>query len=199
DYFNLRANKSPSVFDIAHRLSGAALYELPIFRSSGSHLARTLLGGWQLGTIVTEQTGFAAALIGTVDTTATGVVSRPNVVAGQSPMLSRDQRTRERWFNTKAFTLPVNGSFGTAPREAVHLPGLNQVDASIFKNFRFTETRQLQFRTEFFNFFNHVNLGAPGLDVRQPDNFGRITSTVQGAAGMPGDARVIQFGIKLLF
>src|SRR5262249_10296710 len=46
DYFNLRADKSPSVFDIAHRLSGAAIYELPIFRKSGSHLARTLLGGW---------------------------------------------------------------------------------------------------------------------------------------------------------
>ena len=114
-------------------------------------------------------------------------------------MLPRDQRTRDRWFNTKAFTLPVNGSFGNAPREPIHLPGLNQVDSSIFKNFRFNETRMLQFRTEFFNSFNHVNLGAPGLDVRQPDTFGRITSTVQGAAGMPGDARVIQFGLKLLF
>jgi hypothetical protein len=199
DYFNLRGDKSVSVFDVAHRLSGAAIYELPVFRNSGSRAMRALLGGWQIGTIVTEQTGFAASLAGVVDTTSTGVVSRPNAVLGQNPMLSRDQRTRARWFNTAAFTLPVNGSFGNAPREALHLPGLNQVDSSIFKNFRFTETRMVQFRTEFFNFFNHVNLGAPGLDVRQPDTFGRITSTVQGAAGMPGDARVIQFALKLLF
>ena len=57
----------------------------------------------------------------------------------------------------------------------------------------------MQFRAEFFNFFNHVNLGAPGLNRLDPANFGRVTSTVQGAAGMPGDARVVQFGLKYVF
>ena len=57
----------------------------------------------------------------------------------------------------------------------------------------------IQFRAEFFNLFNHVNLGAPGLNIRDPDNFGRVTSTNQGAAGMPGDARVVQFGLKFAF
>src|SRR2546426_4041916 len=45
------------------------------------------------------------------------------------------------------------------------------------------------------NFFNHVNLGAPGLDIRNIDTFGRVTSTTQ-TEGMPGDARVLQFGLK---
>jgi hypothetical protein len=75
---------------------------------------------------------------------------------------------------------------------------LNQVDASATKNFRFLESHQLQFRAEFFNAFNHVNLGAPGLNIRDPDNFGRVTSTMQ-AAGMPGDARVVQFALKYNF
>ena len=66
-------------------------------------------------------------------------------------------------------------------RHPIHLPGLNQVDASATKNFRFLESHQLQFRAEFFNAFNHVNLGAPGLNIRDPDNFGRVTSTAQGA------------------
>jgi len=57
----------------------------------------------------------------------------------------------------------------------------------------------VQFRAEFFNFFNHVNLGSPGLNIRDVANFGRVTSTVQGAAGMPGDARVVQFGAKYSF
>lgn len=114
-------------------------------------------------------------------------------------MLDRGERTRARWFNTGAFALPQPGRFGTSARMQVYLPGLNQVDASANKYFRFGETRSVQFRAEFFNFFNHVNLGAPGLNIRDPDNFGRVTSTNQGAAGMPGDARVVQFGLKFAF
>lgn len=198
DYMDLRSSRSDSVFDIRHRLSVAVIYDVPLFRDASQKLVRTFLGGWQLGTIVTAQTGFAAALAGVVDTTGTGVVSRPDMIAGQDPMLDRDQRTQARWFNTAAFALPPAGRFGTAPRHPIHLPGLNQVDASATKNFRFLETQQLQFRAEFFNAFNHVNLGAPGLNIRDPDNFGRVTSTMQ-AAGMPGDARVVQFALKYSF
>jgi hypothetical protein len=179
-------------------LSIAAIYDVPLFRDASQPLVRTFLGGWQLGTIITAQTGFAAALAGVVDTTGTGIASRPDMLAGQDPMLDRGERTRARWFNTAAFALPQPGRFGTAPRHPIHLPGLNQVDASATKNFRFLESHQLQFRAEFFNAFNHVNLGAPGLNIRDPDNFGRVTSTMQ-AAGMPGDARVVQFALKYNF
>lgn len=198
DYMDLRGSRSDSIFDIRHRLSIAAIYDVPLFREASHPLVRTFLGGWQLGTIITAQTGFAAALAGVVDTTGTGVLSRPNVVPGQDPMLPRGERTRARWFNTAAFTLPQPGSFGTASRHPIHLPGLNQVDASATKNFRFAESHQLQFRAEFFNALNHVNLGAPGLNIRDPDNFGRVTSTSQGA-GMPGDSRVVQFALKYNF
>jgi hypothetical protein len=199
NYFDLRGSRSDSIFDIRHRLSMAAIYDVPLFRSHSNPFVRSLLGGWQLGTIITEQTGFAAALSGVVDTTGTGVVSRPNATGASPAMLDRGQRTRTRWFNTSAFALPVVGSFGSAARLPLHLPGMNQVDASANKVFRLFESHQIQFRAEFFNFFNHVNLGAPGLNIRDPDNFGRVTSTNQGAAGMPGDARVVQFGLKYSF
>jgi hypothetical protein len=198
DYMDLRSSRSDSAFDIRHRLSIAAIYDVPLFRDSSQPLVRTLLGGWQLGTIIIAQTGFAALLNGVVDTTGTGVVSRPDLKAGADPMLDRGERTRARWFNTDAFALPQPGRFGTAPRHPIHLPGLNQVDASATKNFRFLESHQLQFRGEFFNALNHVNLGAPGLNIRDPDNFGRVTSTQQGA-GMPGDSRVVQFALKYSF
>jgi hypothetical protein len=198
DYMDARGNRSDSVFDIRHRLSIAGIYDVPFFRSAKEAAVRTLLGGWQLGTIVTEQTGFAAALSGGFDSTGTGVVSRLDAVAGQTPMLDRGQRTRDRWFNTAAFTSPQPGRFGSAARLPIHLPGLNQVDFSASKAFRFRERNSVQFRAEFFNFFNHVNLGAPGLNRLDPANFGRVTSTTQ-AAGMPGDARVVQFGLKLAF
>ncbi|MDX1984429.1 MAG: TonB-dependent receptor [Bryobacteraceae bacterium] len=198
DYFDLAGSRSPSVFDIRHRLSIAAMYDVPFLKNHSNGVVRSLLGGWQLGTIITAQTGFAAALAGVVDTTGTGIVSRPNAT-GQQAMLDRGERTRERWFNTGAFTVPVNGSFGSAARHPLHLPGMNQVDASANKVFRIFESHQIQFRAEFFNFFNHVNLGAPGLNVRDTANFGRVTSTNQGAGGMPGDARVVQFGLKYSF
>src|SRR5213594_291696 len=132
DYMNLAASRSYSVFDIPQRLSVSAIYDLPLFESARG-VTRTVLGGWQLGTIVTEQTGFAAALASVVDTTGTGLGSRPNAVAGQKPMLDRGDRTRARWFNTAAFTFPTPGQFGTAPREPIHLPAFNQVDASATK------------------------------------------------------------------
>lgn len=198
DYFNLRSERSDSVFDIRHRLSTAILYDIPIFRSNPNRAVRTLLGGWQLGSIITQQTGFAAGLSSGLDTTGTGTISRVNVVPGQDPTLPRDQRTRERWFNTAAFALPVNGRFGDSPRHALHLPGLNQVDFSATKNFRFYESHQVQFRAEMFNLFNHVNLGAPGLNIRDPNNFGRVIATSQGA-GASNDARVVQFGLKYTF
>jgi len=140
---------------------------------------KTILGGWQVGTIITEQTGFASTLAGAGDTTGTGVNSRVSVVPGQSAVVAGP--TRDRWFNTAAFFQTLPGGFGTASRMPIHLPGLNQVDFSAVKNFRFGEVASLQFRAEFFNFFNHVNLGAPGLDVRAPNTFGRINSSVQGA------------------
>lgn len=113
-------------------------------------------------------------------------------------MLPKDQRTRDRWFNTSAFAAPVNGSFGNALRNPIHLPGTNQVDASATKNFALTERHRIQVRADFFNFFNHVNLGAPGLNIKDPANFGRVISTTQ-STGMPGDARVIQFALKYIF
>lgn len=199
DYFDLRGSRSPSSFDISHRFSLAAIYDVPLWRNSPNRFVRSVIGGWQLSTITTLQTGFAAALSNTVDTTGTGIASRPDVVAGQSWKLDRDMRTRARWFNTGAFALPQAGRFGTSTRNQVYLPGLSQVDASATKNFRLFESHQLQFRAEFFNALNHVNLGAPGTNIRDPDNFGRVTSTSQGAAGMPGDARVVQFGLKYSF
>lgn len=82
--FNLSGEKSPAAFDLRHRFSLAVVYDLPFFRNAHSPYVRSLLGGWQLSAISTQQTGFAAALSGVGDTTGTGVSSRPSVAAGQS-------------------------------------------------------------------------------------------------------------------
>ena len=82
NYFDQRSDRSPSVFDTRQRMSVALIYDVPLFAKASQAAVRTLLGGWQLGTIVTEQAGFPAALTTVGDTTGTGVSSRPSVVAG---------------------------------------------------------------------------------------------------------------------
>lgn len=198
NYFDVAADKSPAGFDQRHRLSAAAIYDLPFFAHAPKGIVRTLAGGWELSTIITEQTGVAAALSGVGDTTGTGVSSRPTVVPGQAASLPRGQRTTHRWFNTGAFMVTPLGQFGNAPRQAIYLPGLNNIDASLVKNFHFRESGNVQFRADFFNLFNHVNWGTPGLNVLSPQTFGIITSASE-AQGMPNDKRIIQFGLKVSF
>jgi hypothetical protein len=197
DIFNLPGEKGSSAFDVRHRFSSSVMYDLPGLRNSPAAL-RAVAGGWRAGTILTLQTGFAATVVGGGQTTGTGVSSRPNIAAGASAELSRGERSREHWFNTAAFSIPELGKFGNATRGNVHLPGVEQVDFIASKSFRFSERFNLQFRSEFFNFLNHVNLGAPGLNVRSPESFGLITTSNLGA-GASNAARTIQFGLKLLF
>ena len=194
--FNLSGEKSPAAFDLRHRFSLAVVYDLPFFRNAHSPYVRSLLGGWQLSAISTQQTGFAAALSGVGDTTGTGVSSRPSVAAGQSGTISNPSRTE--WFNTSAFVMPQQGQFGNAARTSIYLPGLENVDASASKSFRIKERVNLQFRGEVFNIANHVNLGAPGLSLLTPNTFGVINSSAQGS-DTSGDQRIIQLGLKLTF
>jgi hypothetical protein len=130
------------------------------------------------------------------DTTGTGISSRPDMIA--NPILSRSERSRDRWFNTAAFALPPAGRFGNASRHPIYLPGLNNVDFLASKGFRFAERHSLQFRAEFFNFFNRVHLGAPGRSPLVPSTFGRITSAGQGPGHESGQ-RVIQLALKYAF
>ncbi|MCS7023522.1 MAG: TonB-dependent receptor [Bryobacteraceae bacterium] len=194
--FDLRGEKAPAAFDLRHRFSLAVIYDLGLWRNSSSKALRTVLGGWQLGTIVTEQTGFASNLARVGDTTGTGISSRPDRIA--DPILPRSARSRDRWFNTSAFAMPTPGRFGNSSRHPIYLPGLNNVDFLTSKTFAIADRHQLQFRAEFFNFLNHVNLGAPGRNLQVPATFGRITSAVQGPGHESGQ-RVIQLALKYSF
>lgn len=196
DQFNQKGEKSFAAFDLRHRMSAAVIWDVPLFAKSSSSMLRTMLGGWQLGTIMTLQTGFAATVAGVGDTTGTGVSSRPDMSG--SPDLGRGERSRDRWFDTSVFSMTPMGRFGTAPRTQIHFPGLTNFDVSATKNFRFLERHNLQLRAEMFNFFNHVNLGAPGLSLTAPNTFGKITSSSQGP-GVDNGQRIVQLALKYSF
>jgi hypothetical protein len=189
DYNDLRGNRSLSAFDISHRFSAALIYDVPLF-SSARGWARTLLGGWQIGSIITEQTGFAAALSSVVDTTGTGIASRPNAVAGQAAMLARDQRTRSRWFNTAAFATANQFTIGSASRNPVRGPSYRDVDLAVMRRVGVGGERALELRFEVFNLLNTANFGAPAAQLG-PASFGTITTAL--------DPRVVQLAAKFWF
>jgi hypothetical protein len=96
-----------------------------------------------------------------------------------------------RYFNPAAFVPAAPGTFGNAPRNLLRGPGSINFDLSAMKNIPIHENIRMQFRAEFFNAFNNVNLSAPFATVNTPSRFGRIES-----ADSP---RIIQFALKLSF
>ena len=115
---------------------------------------------------------------------------------GISPIL--DHPDPALWFNPAAFTNRVGFTtgvgpyrFGNSARNNIVGPGLVQVDASLFKSFRFAEKTELDFRAEFFNLPNHPNFGQPAATVGVA-GFGRVSSTRT-------DQRQIQLGLRLTF
>src|SRR4029453_2939688 len=85
----------------------------------------------------------------------TGVGSWPDMIA--EPVLSRSERSVDRWFNTAAFVAPPPGRFGNSPRLSFHNPGLANVDLMIGKRLFVSDGMSAVFRPEFFNVFNHTN------------------------------------------
>ncbi|PWU07427.1 MAG: TonB-dependent receptor [Terriglobia bacterium] len=195
DVYYMRGDRSVSGFDLTHRFVQTVLYDIPFAR--GLHGApKYVLDGWQLSTIMTFQSGFPAAVTSNIDTTGTGINSRPDLVLGERGDLPGDKRTWAHWFNTAAFTQAPFGRFGTSPRtDAVRLPGIEIVDFSVAKAVRFHESKAFEFRTEFFNFLNHFNPDPATVELNSRSaTFGAIGGGVQGIT-----TRVIQLGAKLVF
>jgi hypothetical protein len=208
-----------------------------------------LLGGWQLGGIVNARTGVpidvlitrpdiayrdtrdgsiyaSPVLVGGVPVTVPVVntlgggnsrnVRRPDIVAGVDPYAHNGLQ----WLNPAAFSLPAAGSFGNSMRNGLTGPGLQQFDLTLSKRFRFTETKNLEFRSEFYNIFNRANFAnpanlrlaqgiptGPGSGIQPGQafssstagaNFGTLTSTVSNQIGI-GTNRQIQLALRFNF
>jgi hypothetical protein len=203
--YNYSAERSFSPFDTTHRFVGNALWSLPIGKGglilNNGGLASTLLGGWQVNGIVTLQTGTPFSIVAP-DQSATGAnhqsrancIGNPYAGANTDPSQIAGGSAPGFFLNPAAFAVPALGTFGSCAPRSFHGPGLENVDLSIFKQFIFTESWKLEFRSEFFNAFNHANFTNPNANIAAASigSFGKVTSTVT-------DPREIQFALKLYF
>jgi hypothetical protein len=183
--------KASSIYDVRHRLVVGYVWELPF--TAGLHGAlKGAFDGWQLGGIVTAQSGSPFRISQSADTQNNDSVgaARPDMVPGRTIGVSNPGPSL--WFNTAAFTTSVF-HYGNTPRNPVVGPGLHTFDLSAGKQFKmpYGDRHVLQFRTEFFNGFNTPQFANPG-STQGTGSFGRVTSTNVSN-------RQIQFGLRYAF
>ena len=153
-----------------HNFTFDAGYDVPSLRRFfGEGVPRWLADGFQFNTLTQIRSALPVNV--TVAGGFFGGALRPNVVPGASFYLSNGD------FNPAAFSTPANGTFGNLSRNALRGSNFAQVDFSVFKNTKLTETTALQLRLEFFNLFNRVNFADPfgGL---APDAFAGTLNSI---------------------
>lgn len=111
---------------------------------------------------------------------------RPNLIAGVDPYLGNDRN----FINPAAFAIPDAGTFGNFPRNELSGPSFKQVDLIVSKRFRFSETMNVEFRTEFFNILNKTNFANPSTTLNN------ALPTISHAGGVytASTSNVVQLG-----
>jgi len=196
DYYNPQSRWGLSGNDVRQRLIVSAIYELPFGRgrifAPQSKLLDEVVGGWSFGTVAELHTGTPLSVVDAVNNTGSfsdGV--RPNLVG--NPILPAGQRLATEWFNVAAFQQNPAYTFGNAPRDFGTGPGTAQVDASLLKDFKTSESTVLQFRAEALNVLNHPNWANPNTKFGTA-TFGEITGLQAG-----NQSRIFQLALHFAF
>ena len=198
--------RASGIWDVRHVFNANTVYQLP-FGVGKPYLnepgvLRAIAGSWELTSMFTARTGFPVNV--TIDRTAPDgdtANQRPDLVPGVSPIPSGG-RTPGLWINSAAFAPPAAGAFGNTPRDFLRGPGAWQMDLGLGKRIPVTERFAVDFRSEFFNIFNHPQYGPPGSDVTG-SGFGVINQTVNTNTPVSpvgaGTPREMQFALRVTF
>ena len=194
-------DRGPSEFDRTHRVVGSYVLQLP--QMSGWNTAlREIAGGWMLSGSTQFQTGrpltVTSGLSSGSDKSGVGNGTDRAVFVGGDPYGGNNCGTSPHcvtWINPAAFQQPAAGTFGNTGKGTLRGPKYWTWDMGLMKNFAMTERWKLQFRAEYFNVFNRVNLNDPsastGIAAFNSSSFGQITGA--------GDPRIGQLALKVLF
>ena len=199
DAFNRRGDRARSSYDRPHRFTGNVVYELPFFKGQNG-FAGKLLGGWQVNSLFTFQSGAPfTVFLGSDPTCAVcgidGFVGNPirpnlNTNLDLSSMSIREIRAAG---GAALFSgLAPGQRVGNAGRNILRADGIKNVDFGIIKNTNITERVRVQFRADMFNAFNLRNYGIPNATITAGANF-----LNEGATN--GGNRRIQLGARLTF
>jgi hypothetical protein len=196
--YDRKAEWAPCYYDATHVISAYAIYEVPIGRGKllakdANKVVNAVVGGWEISPIVSFRTGFPLPPFGKDESGTFSRGPRPDCNS-TAPITGTPISGAGgiQWFtNNNNFTIPAVGSFGNCAPQLGWLRSAHytDVDLSLHKNLQLSERFKLQFRADFINAFNHVQLNIPDTSVDA--TMGQITS-----AQPP---RNIQLALKLYY
>lgn len=220
-----RADRGDVYATRRHRLLNTLVYELPFgkgrrFMTNANKAADLVLGGWQVSSILTLQSGpFLTPVFSGGDPSGSNAASRgsqrPDRIGAANGSL--DNPNRDVWADRSAFSCPGRaagslqydcrvgvvpgrdpnpiGRYGNAGVGILTGPGTIGWNLGMSKRFQIVERMSLRMEGSFTNVPNLTNLGDPNLNIAD-NNFGRIT----GSRGVDfGGGRTGQVALRLEF
>jgi hypothetical protein len=211
--FNTHPEKGPSSFDITNGFGLSIAQELHLENVQFLRpIGKKVTDGWELLSISSISSGSPFTVFSGIQQTGAGSngVDRPDQIA--KPHLSTARENRQDYFgegvnnavdyfsipnHVAGGTGPNQGRFGTLGRNTFRGPAFDDYDFALIKSTPFgrrksgAELVNFQFRGEFFNLFNIVNMGLPA-NILTGSGFGQISKTA-------GSSRQIQFSLKLIY
>jgi hypothetical protein len=185
--------KALSAFDVTHNFVTSYSYRLPFDKIASNRLTN----GWRVSGITRFSTGLPVTMLETDDRSLLGTSgSGPIQLPTDTPDFTSgalhftNPRSGKPYFNPSLFSPENLGQLGTSSRRFFHGPGINNWDIAMQKDTQLTETMNLEFRTEFFNAFNHAQFGLPD---------GNINDATFGLVSTANPPRIMQLSLKLLF
>lgn len=190
-------DRSISAQDLPDVIRASGQYELPFgpgkpWANQGI-LSRTV-GGWSVGSFFTYDDGLPTQVTSPTNAVNSTTVFggntpiRPDIAPGVSTSVPGGRHIRiggpagtvSEYFNPAAFTATPAYQFGDAPRYigSIRLPGTLNFDMLAAKEIRFVEQYALNFKVEFFNAFNRVQLTGVNTTFNSaPNTFGYLSPT----------------------
>ena len=201
--YDPHADYASCYFDSKNILSSYATYDLPIGRDkligkNMNSVVNAVVGGWQASTIVSLHSGFPLAVYEGTDTSGTGSRgARPNCNPSQMQTFGRQASINNgsfqgyQFLSAAGYSEPATGSFGNCPLQGPQTgAGYADTDIGLLKSIHITESKYFQFRGDFLNAFNNVQLGHPNTN---------FPSTTFGLINTSQPARNIQFAFKFYY
>lgn len=191
--------------DARHQVSYNILWNIPLgtgHNALSTGFASKIVSGWEVTALGFFRTGLADTVY-TYEGGPDGNFEAQRADCNAGVSLYGNGTPGDFW-NPAAFSdPPANGatgtstSFGTCPNSVVRGPHFSQTDFSAIKHTPFGEGKDVEFRAEFFNLFNHTNFDLPDNFVDDA-TFGQLLSTVGKEIGF-GTSREVQLALKIHF
>ncbi len=197
--YNPGLSRALSFFNVPQDLVISYTIELPFDHFIGKgDVASRVTGGWQLSGVSTFAKGEPVQINETDDNSLSGTfnasIDEPSYAANGSALyVNKNPRKGLPYFNPDYFVQEPLGQVGNVMRRFFSGPGLDNYDMALLKNTKFTESKQLQFRAEAFNVFNHTQFNNPS------GNFNNTGSGGFGYVTTANSPRIMQVALKLLF